>query len=541
MVSQGGKRMAPELYDTISAIFKVSRHAIIVKNSSYEYVFLSDQACHLIGLRFEELAGKTDFDFLPEVEAEQIREVDCQILRSGEERLFEEEITARDGSHRMLVTHKRRVSLSLGDETTHLIVAVIEDVTELRRAEEVLRASEEHHRALIELHPQTPWVANPAGEVVEIGLEWEQLSGRSVDDASGHGWATSVHPEDLPWVQGCWREATTSITPLDVEYRIWTRERTYRWYRNRAAPKLDPSGEVLRWYGLLEDVHDRRTALEALIESERRLREHGDKLEKLVDERTEEVNAKNAELAKLLQQEREVNALQRRFVAMVSHEFRTPLTIIDAAAQRLARLKSPPTAEYLAEKSTQIKGSVGRMVDLMESILAAGRLETGVIEIKKAPCSLAEIIRDAARKRQEISAGHCIHVDLDLPPVMEIDEGAFERVLTNLLSNAVKYSPASPDINVRGWIDGVFVRVSVSDNGIGMDAEDIPRLFEPYFRAQSATGIAGTGIGLNIVREIVHMHGGTIGVESSFGEGSTFTVTLPYPSSDSTPPTGSWN
>jgi PAS domain S-box-containing protein len=520
--------MSPEIYAILASMLRRAKLPVLIKDEEGKFVFLSDQACHLIGARLEDLVGRTDHDFLPRDEADQIRAMDLHILRTGEEKLFEEEITGQDGSMRILVTHKRRITLPGAGQLAHFVMAEIEDVTDLRNAEHVLRASEEHHRSLIELHPQTPWVANAAGEIIEVGLEWEQFSGRTVGDACGHGWMDSVHPDDLPRMVESWEHSIGTGTRLDIECRLLTRSGGHRWYRSRAAPKIGKDGEILRWYGLLEDIHDRQTALQALMESDRILREHRAKLEKLVEARTAEVNEKNAELARLLQQEREVNALQRRFVAMVSHEFRTPLTIIDAAAQRLVRHKETPSPAYLAEKSMQIKGSVARMVELMESILAAGRLETGVVIVNKRPCSLVDVVENCVRRRQEISATHRIHLEIaDVPNVIEADPDALDRVFSNLLSNAVKYAPSDPDIHVRAWRQDGFVYVSVRDTGIGMDAEDLPRLFEPYFRAQSATGIAGTGLGLNIVREIVELHGGKIGVESAAGKGSTFIVSVP--------------
>jgi PAS domain S-box-containing protein len=408
------------------------------------------------------------------------------------------------------------------------VIAEIDDVTDLRNAESILRASEEHHRSLIELHPQTPFVANARGEVIEIGPEWVHVSGRPITQARGHGWADSVHPDDLAETRSKWAAARQNKARLDMEYRLLNGNGEYRWYRCRAAPRVDAAGEVSRWYGLLEDVHDRQTAFEAMIASERNLRQHRDDLEKIVAVRTAEVKEKNIELSRLLEQEREVNALQRRFVAMVSHEFRTPLTIIDAAAQRLARVKETPTHAYLAEKSQQIKGSVARMVELMESILAAGRLQTGVIELSKKPCSLADVVTSCIKHRQEICSTHHIHADLaGISGETQLDARAMERVFGNLLSNAIKYASRAPDIYVRGWMDQGAIHVSVRDTGIGIDPEDLPRLFDPYFRAQSAAGIAGTGIGLNIVREIVDLHGGNISVESEVGQGSTFIVSLP--------------
>jgi signal transduction histidine kinase len=241
-----------------------------------------------------------------------------------------------------------------------------------------------------------------------------------------------------------------------------------------------------------------------------------------------EVERKSQELDRLLQQEREVNALQRRFVSMISHEFRTPLTIIDAAAQRLSRSHAELTPDRVGEKTRQIKSAVNRMVELMESILAAGRLQTGKIAISKQPCSLHLLLEDCIARRAELSPHHLFKGDLSLlPDTIVADKDALERVFINLLSNAVKYSSGKPEIRVIGRVEGDWIKISVADNGIGMDAEDLPKLFQPYFRARSSVGIAGTGIGLNIAKEIVELHDGSISVESELGSGTTFTVALP--------------
>jgi PAS domain S-box-containing protein len=514
--------------NVLRAFFKKAPHPVIVKDRASQFLFLNDAACDLIGARSEDVVGRTDYDFLPRAEADAIRAMDLQIFENGEERFFEEVITGRDGFPHILKTHKRRVCLAFDDKVQEFLIVEFEDVTELRKAERVLRASEEHHRSLIELHPQTPWLANAAGEIIEVGAEWEHLSGRSRDEAAGSGWESSVHPEDLLSVKESWALSVKTGAPLDIEFRVANTDGKLRWFRSRAAAKKSPNGRITRWYGLLEDVNERRLALDALRESEQRLLEHRDKLEKLVEVRTAEVSKKNAELDRLLQQEREVNALQRRFVAMISHEFRTPLAIIDSAAQRLTRTKTAVTSEYLSEKSGQIKGAVARMVELMESILAAGRLRTGTIAIDRQPCSLVAVIDEAVKRRRDISASHQIHVNLaSLPQLVAFDRDAIDRVISNLLSNAVKYSAHSSDIYIQGWQEDGLAKVSVRDAGIGMDEDDLPRLFEPYFRARSSTGIAGTGIGLNIVREIVELHGGTISVSSEIGRGTTFTIALP--------------
>jgi PAS domain S-box-containing protein len=516
------------LFEVFEIIFGSALRPVIVKDEQLRFVYLNEAACQIIGHGREKILGRTDFDFLPEATAHQKRLVDQEMLATAKSSLFEEEITDAAGQVKTFVAHKRVAHMPTAAGMETLLIAINEDVTELRRTEQVLRASEEHHRSFVELHPHTPWLADANGEVLELGPEWEQVSGKGVPEALGVGWSSALHPDDVGDVQKTWASSVEQGSRLDVLFRVGAPSAGYRWYRSRAAARRDDKGQIVRWYGLLEDVHDRQLALQALQASEQRLRQHSDELEKVVDARTAEVREKNAELDRLLQQERAVNALQRRFVAMISHEFRTPLSVIDAAAQRLARTKATITTDFLVEKSAQIRGATTRMVELMESILAAGRLETGTIAIIRHPCSLAEVVNECAARRAEISKSHRIQIDLkNLPPIVSADKDALERVFANLFSNAVKYSPAASDIYVRGWMKGANAYVSVRDCGIGMDNDDLPKLFQPYFRARSSTGIAGTGIGLNIVREIVELHGGDISVSSTLGQGTTFTVTLP--------------
>jgi len=280
---------------------------------------------------------------------------------------------------------------------------------------------------------------------------------------------------------------------------------------------------VVFWLG--RGLH--RTSL-TLLDSQAQLTHHRNHLEDMVVDRTAEIERQREELDRLLVHERQVNALQRRFVAMASHEFRTPLAIIDAAAQRLCRSTTNVSGDYVLEKAGVIRSAVVRMVDLMESILASGRLETGQITLKRSEGDLKALLVTCCNRQRNLSRSHVFHLDLEpIPQALTFDRSAMEQVFTNLISNAVKYSPNAPDIHVRARADEKTVEISISDSGIGMDADDLPKLFQPYYRARSATGIAGTGIGLNVVKQVVELHGGTVEVTSELGRGTTFTILLP--------------
>ena len=127
-----------------------------------------------------------------------------------------------------------------------------------------------------------------------------------------------------------------------------------------------------------------------------------------------------------------------------------------------------------------------------------------------------------------MSSDHSIVCDLyGLPASIKADPAALDRMLTNLLSNAVKYSPDKPDIHVRAYGEGDKIVIQVRDSGVGIDENDLPKMFARFFRAKTATGIQGTGIGLNFTKKLVELHEGEITVQSKPAEGTTFTITLP--------------
>jgi len=289
-----------------------------------------------------------------------------------------------------------------------------------------------------------------------------------------------------------------------------------RWLRISRSPTSD-QGYIF----VCSDITERKKAEKELIR-------HRDQLQMLVDRATQELKAKAEELKEALNKEKELNDLQRQFVSMASHEFRTPLSIIDGSAQNLARNSDNITADYLILKTKKIRDAVVRMTRLMEDTLTAARLNEGKIKVEIEACDIGKVLREVCARQQEVSKDHIISCDLvDLPAIIQADSGSLDQVFTNLLSNAVKYAPDAPDIEVKARKEGNHMVISVRDHGIGIDEDELHRIGERFFRAKTSTGIAGTGIGINLVKTLVEIHGGTVNVESKKGEGSTFTVRLP--------------
>ena len=301
----------------------------------------------------------------------------------------------------------------------------------------------------------------------------------------------------------------------------------FEWVEAHEEWELDevPMGLALMSLGLAAYALRRWQESRAMS---RLLNRSNERLEAMVAERTATVEAQAEELEQALKTQIEYNTLHREFLSMASHEFRTPLTIIDGSAQRIIRRigKIPP--EELSERLRDIRSASARMIGLIESTLSAEQLEAGKIKIVLGDVDMTEMLKAVQHRQEEIASSHRIDLDLqDLPDGIRGDSKLLEQVFANLLSNAVKYSPDHDRVEVTGRKDGDWVVLTVRDHGLGVPATELPRLFQRYFRASTTIGIAGTGIGLHVVQKFVEMHEGSVHVESTEGEGTTFTVRLP--------------
>jgi len=230
-----------------------------------------------------------------------------------------------------------------------------------------------------------------------------------------------------------------------------------------------------------------------------------------------------------LDKERELNGLQRQFVSMVSHEFRTPLAIIDGNAQRIMKRQSPLAPDRLNNGLDKIRTSVMRLINLMESVMSVSRLETGNIKFQPQPSNLSKVIEEVCASHREVSPEHNVIVDVTtLPQQLNVDANLIRQVISNIIANATKYAPKGTSIWVGGSVDADDnISISVRDEGPGIPSDELEKLFDRFFRGSVSTGIIGTGVGLHIAKVFIDLHGGRMDVASTEGEGATFTVYLP--------------
>jgi signal transduction histidine kinase len=232
--------------------------------------------------------------------------------------------------------------------------------------------------------------------------------------------------------------------------------------------------------------------------------------------------------ASALEKERALVEQQRTFISMLSHEFRTPLTIIDGNAQILDRRGKTLEQDTLKMRARTIRSAVERLIGLIDTILSANAIETGKLVLNPAPCNLAALIIGVCDEQEDISPRHKIEVKTEsLKKDLYLDQKIVRHIVSNLVSNAVKYSSDNPDILVSAEMEEENVRIRVRDRGVGIPEKDMPRMFQKYFRASTSAGIPGSGVGLSLVKHFIDLHNGRIDLQSKVGEGTEITVWLP--------------
>jgi signal transduction histidine kinase len=235
-------------------------------------------------------------------------------------------------------------------------------------------------------------------------------------------------------------------------------------------------------------------------------------------------------LGEKLAQERHLAQLQRNFLSMASHEFRTPLTVIDGHAQRLINARNRLGSDEVAERAAKVRQAVVRMTSVIDNLIDSSRLLDGEAELYFHPAEfdMAGLLHEICRWHREVTPRAEIVERLGDKPLRVMgDRKLLFQVFHNLVSNAIKYSPNGGTIRVEAASLGGEIQASVTDQGLGVPDKDRARLFERYYRGSNVSGIVGTGIGLYLVKMVVDLHGGSVAVDSTEGQGASFSVRLP--------------
>jgi signal transduction histidine kinase len=248
----------------------------------------------------------------------------------------------------------------------------------------------------------------------------------------------------------------------------------------------------------------------------------------VLEEAIRELNRTKNDLDLALRKEKDLSDLKSRFVAMASHEFRTPLATMLSSLSLVTKYGEAGNKEQQMKHILRIKSSIANLTDIINDVLSVTRLEEGGVMVACETLDIQELAEEIVREMKGITkAGQDVHFNATGERYVRTDRRIIKHLLTNLLSNAIKFSGEGKRI----WLDMAVVdgaiTLEVRDEGIGISEEDQKHLFERFFRAKNATNIEGTGLGLTIIAKFLELLDGSITFESELHRGTTFTIHLP--------------
>ena len=437
----------------------------------------------------------------------------------------EHRILHRDGAVRWLVTRSQSFFAGEG-AARHLIrtVGAVLDFTEQRQAAEALQESEERLRLALSAANQGLYDLNvQTGEAV-VSPEYALMLGHAPDTfhETNEAWRARLHPDDQEPVSRAYTEYVAGLRP---EYRVEFRQRTgtgeWKWILSLGkVVAQDAEGRPLRMLGTHTDITAQKLAEEKVLKAR-------DELEIRVQERTQEL-----EQAKLAAEA--ASQAKSRFLAVMSHEIRTPLNGVTGVLHLLQTDSLSAQQHHWIEMATT---SAGTLLRVINDILDFSKVEAGKLDLHCGPTDLHTTVNKTATTFTDraIAKGIAwnLFIDPSVPRYVTTDGDRLAQILGNLLSNAVKFTDAGTiGLHVTSKTvesDRTWVRFEVSDTGMGVGPAEQERLFQPFSQVDNSSTRrhGGTGLGLGICKHLVELMGGTIGIESAAGRGSTFWFELP--------------
>jgi PAS domain S-box-containing protein len=385
------------------------------------------------------------------------------------------------------------------------MIGVLTDNTEQHLAEEILRASEERFRVMADTAPVMIWMSGADKLCTFFNKPWLDFTGRPLEAEFGNGWTEGVHPEDLEHCLQTYVACFEARRPFGIDYRLRRHDGQYRWIFDQGVPRVSSSGKFLGYIGSCVDVTERKQA-----EAER---------EKLGEEQAARAVAEAASRAK------------DEFLAMVSHELRSPLSAILSYAQ-LLRI-GPVDIDRINRAVTVIERNAKAQIQIIEDLLDSARITTGKLRIEPALIDLVPVLQTAVDTVRPAASAKGVTLVLDCEPKPTEalgDPARLQQIVSNLLTNGIKFTPEGGRVSLAMKHDAGQIRIIVSDTGEGIEPGFLPFLFQRFSQADTSSGrrFGGLGLGLSLVKDLVELHGGTISAQSEgVGRGATFTVTFP--------------
>ncbi len=466
------------------------------------YTFLTDRVKSVLGRDPQELMGQTPFAFMPQEVAKEHKKMMAEMVREKKEfERLEHPSIHKDGH----VVWQQISGVPIIDQHGNLtgFRGAGLDITRRKNATAAIRASEERFRDVAEVASDWIWETDADLRFSYLSDRFAEVAGLDPGEVLGktRSELASADPKDESW-QSHLSDLSLRKPFRDFRYAVSKRDGGTLYWSTSGKPVYDGSGAFVGYRGTGTDITGRKQAEQRLL-----------------------AMSQQADLA---------NRAKSEFLANMSHELRTPLNAIIGFSELIhAESYGPHTAPQYKEYAKDVIDSGYHLLSIINDILDISKIEAGKYQLAEEPVDVERMLEACFRLVEERAATAGLVLEANVPaglPKVRADVRALKQVFLNLLTNAVKFTPGGGRVTCDAWIDNSGqIAIAVTDTGVGIRAEDLPRMLSPFEQvADSLTRHhEGTGLGLPLVKSLVELHGGTVSMTSEPGQGTTATVFLP--------------
>jgi PAS domain S-box-containing protein len=439
------------------------------------------------------------------------------------------------------------------------MAAIAEDISDrkiaeiaLKESEQRLRASESLLSAMFERSVVGMAITDAEGKFIRTNPFYQQMVGYSENELQLMRFTDNMLPEDIEDNLRLRSQVLSDESEsYQMEKRLFHRNGKMIWVRTTSSKILDEVGQPPLFVGVIEDISDRKQAEKSLASAEIERQQAIDdlyqlnqQLETRVAQRTQELQYTNQQLSVANSELARATRLKDEFLANMSHELRTPLNAVLGMSEGLMTGVFGDLNERQMRSLSLIETSGRHLLELINDILDVAKIGAGKLELELSSVGIEYLCKSSLNFVKQIANQKNIQLKLSINhsiKMITVDERRMRQALINLLSNAVKFTPKGGKICLEVKLQereateltsecSYAMIFSIIDTGIGISSEDISNLFQAFVQIDSSLNrqYAGTGLGLTLVKQLVEMHGGCVSVASQVGEGSSFSIVLPY-------------
>ncbi|MEA3190816.1 MAG: hypothetical protein QOD77_1398 [Thermoplasmata archaeon] len=478
------------IFDSVPAL-------IFYKDTENRILRLNAPAAAVFGAKVEDIEGKSTYDLMPHDAAKRLHDDDLEVVRSAQPKLGILE-SHPDGAGNLRWARTDKVPYRDAAGKVAGVLVLSQDITERRRAEAALRESERRYRLIVETATEGIWSVDTEGRTTYANAVLAQMLAVTPEEIQGRNVLDFIGPDDRAAAESrLARLFAGGSARMDLRFRRG--DGAVLWTQASGSAIRDGDGKVVGALGMLTDITKRREAEEELRAAYTRLQQ--------------------------------VDQSRIHFLNTAAHELGTPLTPLVLQMRVLKGMLDaapPETRRSLAV----VERSVQRLQSLVQDLLDAARLESGQLRMNLRDLDATLLAHQAAESFAHVARQARVTLDVQAKGRVAVraDPARLGQVLDNLVGNALKFTPAGGRVVVRAEADGDAAVVSVADTGIGIPADAIPKLFQPFSQVHDPMKVnaSGTGLGLYISKAIVEALGGKVEATSAgAGRGTTVTLRLP--------------